>query len=241
MNPLFQPMHKNKTRSFLKRNFVTGLLIIFPLLITVSLFLYLINRVNRYITPLIYRGLELVGLSLPFQELWGSVISFTLGLLSTLVIILLIGVLGSNILGRRLIATFDRLMLRIPLIKGIYGSVKQIFEALTPRPGGKLSFEKVALVEYPRRGLWVIGLITKESTLKTAQGSDAGLMYVFLPTSPNPTSGMMVLVPKEDIKPLDIPVEEALKLIISAGLVAPERLEISRNDKKRLIPSNAEE
>jgi len=232
-------MNKNKTHSFLKRNFVTGLLIIFPLLITVFLFLYLINRVNRYITPLIYRGLELVGLSLPFQGLWGSLISFTLGLLSTLIIILLIGVLGSNILGRRLIATFDRLMLRIPLIKGIYGSVKQIFEAFAPRAGEKLSFEKVALVEYPRKGLWVIGLITKESTLKTEQGANAGLMYVFLPTSPNPTSGMMVLVPKKDIKPLDITIEEALKLIISAGLVAPEQLEISRNVKKGLIPSNA--
>ena len=234
-------MDKNKTRSFLKRNFVTGLLIIFPLLITVLLFYYLINRVNRYITPLIYRGLELVGLSLPFEGFWGSLISFTLGLLSTLIIILIIGVLGSNILGRRVISTFDRLMLRIPLIKGIYGSVKQISVAFAPKTGGKLTFEKVALVEYPRKGMWVIGLITKESTLKTEQGTDAGLMYVFLPTTPNPTSGMMVLVPKEDVKLLDISVEEALKLIISAGLVAPEPLEISRDVKKRLVSSNTDE
>ena len=234
-------MDKNKTRSFLKRNFVTGLLIIFPLLITVLLFYYLINRVNRYITPLIYRGLELVGLSLPFEGFWGSLISFTLGLLSTLIIILLIGVLGSNILGRRVISTFDRLMLRIPLIKGIYGSVKQISVAFAPKAGGKLTFEKVALVEYPRKGMWVIGLITKESTLKTEQGTDAGLMYVFLPTTPNPTSGMMVLVPQEDVKLLDISVEEALKLIISAGLVAPEPLEISRDVKKRLVSSNTDE
>ena len=234
-------MDKNKNRSFLKRYFVTGLLIIFPLLITILLFLYLINRANRYITPLIYRGLELVGLSLPFEGLWGSLISFTLGLFSTLIIILLIGVIGSNILGRRIISAFDTLMLRIPLIKGIYGSVKQISGALAPKAGGKPSFEKVALVEYPRKGLWVIGLITKELTLKTEQANDAGLIYVFLPTTPNPTSGMMVLVPKEDIKLLDMTVEEALKLVISAGLVAPEPLEIIRDGKKRLASSNKEE
>ena len=234
-------MDKNKNRSFLKRNFVKGLLIIFPLLITIFLFLYLINRVNRYITPLIYRGLELVGLSLPFEGFWGSLISFTLALFSTLVIILLIGVLGGNILGRRVISTFDRLILRIPLIKGIYGSIKQISVAFAPKERGKPSFEKVALVEYPRRGIWVIGLITKESTLKTDQDTEAGLMYVFLPTSPNPTSGMVVLVPKEDIKLLDMTVEEALKLIISAGLVAPEPLQISSDVKKRLVSSNTEE
>ncbi len=234
-------MVKNKTRSFLKRNFVAGLLIIFPLLITVLLFIYLISRVNRYITPLIYRGLEIVGLSLPFEGFWGTLISFTLGLFSTLIIILLIGVIGSNILGRRIISAFDTLMLRIPLIKIIYGSVKQISGALVPKSKEGLSFEKVALVEYPRKGLWVIGLITKESTLKTERGTDAGLMYVFLPTTPNPTSGMMVLVPKEDIKPLNMTVEEALKLIVSAGLVAPKPLEIIKNAKKRLVSSNKED
>ncbi|MFB0518025.1 MAG: DUF502 domain-containing protein [Acidobacteriota bacterium] len=234
-------MVKNKTRSFLKRNFVAGLLIIFPLLITVFLFIYLISRVNRYITPLIYRGLELVGLSLPFAGFWGTLISFTLGLFSTLIIILLIGVIGSNILGRRVISAFDTLMLRIPLIKVIYGSVKQISGALAPKTKEELSFEKVALVEYPRKGLWVIGLITKESTLKTERGTDAGLMYVFLPTTPNPTSGMMVLVPKEDIKLLNMTVEEALKLIVSAGLVAPKPLEIIINAKKKLVSSNRED
>ena len=234
-------MVKNKTRSFLKRNFVAGLLIIFPLLITVLLFLYLIGRVNRYITPLIYRGLEIVGLSLPFEGFWGALISFTLGLFFTLIIILLIGVIGSNIIGRRIISAFDTLILRIPLIKSIYGSVKQISGALAPKAEGKLSFEKVALVEYPRKGLWVIGLITKESTLKTERCTDARLMYVFLPTTPNPTSGMMVLVPKEDIKLLNMTVEEALKLIVSAGLVAPKPLEIIINAKKKLVSSNREE
>ncbi len=234
-------MVKNKTRSFLKRNFVAGLLIIFPLLITIVLFFYLISRVNRYITPLIYRGLEIVGLSLPFEGFWGALISFTLGLFSTLIIILLIGVIGSNILGRRIISAFDTLMLRIPLIKVIYGSVKQISGALAPQTKEELSFEKVALVEYPRKGLWVIGLITKESTLKTERGTGAGLMYVFLPTTPNPTSGMMVLVPKEDIKPLDMTVEEALKLIVSAGLVAPKPLEIIKNAKKKIVSSNNRE
>lgn len=234
-------MVKNKTRSFLKRNFVAGLLIIFPLLITVLLFIYLISRVNRYITPLIYRGLEIVGLSLPFEGFWGALISFTLGLFSTLIIILLIGVIGSNILGRRVISAFDTLMLRIPLIKVIYGSVKQISGALAPKTKEELSFEKVALVEYPRKGLWVIGLITKESILKTERGTDAGLMYVFLPTTPNPTSGMMVLVPKEDIKLLNMTVEEALKLIVSAGLVAPKPLEIIINAKKKFVSSNRED
>ncbi|MDX1390385.1 MAG: DUF502 domain-containing protein, partial [Acidobacteriota bacterium] len=145
------------------------------------------------------------------------------GLVVTVAVIYGIGVLGGNLIGRRIVSAFERLVLRIPLVKGIYGAARQLLDAFTAT--GTQTFSKVVLLEYPRPGLWVVGFVTREQV----HGADdaaplGGVVPVFLPTTPNPTSGWMVLISRKDLLVLDMSIEEAVKLIVSGGIVGPDDL-----------------
>ena len=207
--------------SRLRRLFLTGLVIILPLLITIWLLRILFGLVHGVSTPFILRILSLLRLPLVDDPAFATYLAPLIGVSATLVLILMVGALTTNFLGRRILSAFDRMMLRIPLIKGIYGAARQLLDALNRKTD---SFQRVVMVEYPRPGVYTIGFTARENaTLRTSgeQGKMPGFTLVFLPTTPNPTSGWLAAVPDRDVIPLDMSVEDGIKTIVSGGLVLP--------------------
>ncbi|MBN1825282.1 MAG: DUF502 domain-containing protein [Candidatus Eisenbacteria bacterium] len=189
----------------LRTYFVTGLLVILPVAITTWLLWKIFIAVDGFLGDLIS---HYVGRRIP-----GT------GFVATLILILLIGLFASNLLGRRLIALGDYLLHRIPIVRQIYSGVQQISTALL---GDKRSeYSRVVLVEYPRTGVYAVAFQTGtlHAPLQDTDGED--LVSVFLPTTPNPTSGFLLLLRREDVIPLPIRVEEAVKFVISGGSVPP--------------------
>jgi len=213
--------------SRLRRLFLTGLVIILPLLITIWLLRVLFGLVHGVSTPFILRILSLLRVPLVDDPAFSTYLAPLIGVSVTLVLILMVGALTTNFLGRRILSSFDRLMLRIPLIKGIYGAARQLLDALNRKTD---SFQRVVLVEYPRPGVYTIGFTARENaTLRPAgdRRKMPGFTLVFLPTTPNPTSGWLAAVPDREIIPLDMSIEDGIKTIVSGGLVLPHGWERS--------------
>jgi len=129
------------------------------------------------------------------------------------------GLIVANFFGRRLVGAWESLLSRIPLVRSVYGAVKQITASLFA--DASQSFREVVLVEYPRRGLWMLAFVTGDTPKKFQQVVAQDLINIYVPTTPNPTSGFYIMVPPSDVKRLDIPVEVGLKMILSAGVVNP--------------------
>jgi len=132
---------------------------------------------------------------------------------------MLIGFIASNIIGSRLINFSDSIMQRLPLAKGIYSSSKQIIDAFTLQ--GKNAFQKVVLIEYPRKGLFVLGFVTGNSRGEIQSKTHEETLNIFVPTTPNPTSGMLILAPRQEVIELAMTVDQGMKVIISGGLYSP--------------------
>lgn len=198
----------------LRNYFLTGLVIAGPLGITLYLTWSLIQWVDSWVKPLIpavYNPENYLPFAIP-----------GLGLVMSFIVMTIIGFLTANFVGRTLISYGEQVVGRMPLVRNLYRGLKQIFETVLSQRGN--SFQKAAIIEYPRKGLWAIVFVatpTKgEVSGKITQHPE--LVSVFLPTTPNPTSGFLLFVPKTDIIELDMSVEDAAKLVISAGLVTPE-------------------
>lgn len=197
----------------LRRYLVAGLLVWLPLVATF------------YVIRLLVRWMDNSLLLLPQQFQPESMLGFSipgLGAVLTLLIVLLTGLVVANIFGRKLVAMWERTLSRIPLVRSIYSAVKQIAETMFADNGQ--SFRKVLLVEFPRRGLWTLAFLTStdrgEAQLKT--GHD--VINVYIPTTPNPTGGYFVMVPREDVQELDMSVDDGLKMLLSMGAVVPGAL-----------------
>ena len=197
----------------LRNYFLTGLIIVAPLAITAYLTWTFIGWVDSWVKPYI-PAIYNPDYYLPF-----AVPGF--GLLTALFLITMIGFLTANLVGRSIIAFGESLLDRMPLVRSIYKGLKQIFQTVLAEQSG--SFKQAALIEYPRRGLWSIVFIATETKgeVNTRLPEDDSIS-VFLPTTPNPTSGFLLFVPRKDVIILDMSVEEAAKMVISAGLVSPE-------------------
>ena len=195
----------------LKKYFLTGLVVLGPLGMTVLVVQWVVGMMERLI-------LNLLPDALHPSTLFGRYIP-GFGVIGTLLLVLLVGMLTTNFLGRTLVAWSERLMGKIPLIKGIYGLFRQVTDTLLSKDKG--GFRKVVLVEFPRRGLWSIGFITGISEGELQQVTPHRLINVFLPTAPLPTSGFYVLVPEEDLIELQMSIDEAFKLVVSGGMVNP--------------------
>jgi uncharacterized membrane protein len=141
------------------------------------------------------------------------------GLVATLLLILAIGMLATNIFGRSLVSFSERIVDRIPVVKGIYMLFKQVSDTVLNRDRG--AFRQVVLIEYPRKEIWSVAFVTGVSSGEVQKVTERKLVNIFVPTTPNPTSGFYILVPEEDMIPLTMTVEEAFKLIISGGMVTP--------------------
>lgn len=197
----------------LKRYLIAGLLVWLPLGVTIAALIFLVNLFDKslLLLPEHWRPEYWLGFRIP-----------GFGILLSMALILLTGMLVANYLGNRLMAFWERLLGRIPLVRGIYSAVKQLTEAVFG--SGEQSFQKVFLLEYPRRGLWTLGFQTS-TVLGEAQckaGMDEGdVVNLFVPTTPNPTSGFFIIASRKDIIELDMGVDEALKMVISGGVVVP--------------------
>lgn len=195
--------------------FLTGLIVCAPLAITAYITWSFIGWVDGWVKPYLPHVYN------PDNYLPFSVPGF--GLLTALIFITLVGFLTANLIGRTILTYGESVLDRMPLIRGIYKGLKQIFQTVLAEQNN--SFNKAGLIEYPRKGLWSIVFLATDTKGEVAfRLTDSGVdtISVFLPTTPNPTSGFLLFVPRQDVMVLDMSVEEAAKMVISAGLVAPE-------------------
>jgi uncharacterized membrane protein len=195
----------------LRRYLVAGLLVWVPLGATILIFGLLLDWIDRllFLIPQAYRPEELLGFRIPGL---GAIVAF--------VVLFLTGVLAANFVGNRLVGWFEALLHRIPLVRSVYGAVKN-FASVVLSERGK-SFKKVLLIEYPRKGVYRVALQTSEDVREIQAVTGKDVVTAFVPTTPNASSGFIVFVPREDVIELSMSVEEALKMIISLGVVVPE-------------------
>jgi uncharacterized membrane protein len=196
--------------SFLRRYLVAGLLVWLPLGATFLVINLLVGWMDNslLLLPEAYRPDSLLGFHIP-----------GLGVLLSLLILLLTGLVAANLFGRKLVSMWERLLARIPLVRSVYSAVKQMVETMFADKGK--SFRKVILIEFPRRGLWTLAFLTSEESGTVQQATGRDVVNVYVPTTPNPTGGYFVLVPKEDIQELDMSVDDGLKMLLSMGAVNP--------------------
>ncbi|WP_127470758.1 DUF502 domain-containing protein [Thiomicrorhabdus aquaedulcis] len=196
---------------YFKRYLIAGVLVWLPLGVTIAVLMFLVNLFDQslLLIPEAYRPSELLGMDIP-----------GFGILLSVSIIFVTGMLVANFLGSRLIALWEKLLSRIPLVRSIYTAVKQISEAVFG--AGEQTFQKVYLIQYPRQGLWTLAFQTSskqgEAQIKTGM---VNVVNLFVPTTPNPTSGFFLMASKTEIIELDLNVDDALKMVISGGVVVP--------------------
>lgn len=197
-------------KTFVKRYFITGLLIWVPLVITIWVLNLLVSTMDQtlLLLPLQLRTEQWLGVHIP-----------GLGVLLTLLIVFLTGLLAANIIGQRLVLSWEGVLARIPVVNAIYNGVKQVSDTLFS-PTGQ-AFRKALLVQYPRQGSWTIAFQTGVPGGDVANHLTGDFVSVYVPTTPNPTSGFFLMMPKADVIELDMSIDEALKYIISMGVVAP--------------------
>ncbi len=188
----------------LRRQFLTGIIVVIPLFITILVLVWIFTTVDSYLQPIIK---PILGRPVP-----------GVGFAVTIVLIYLVGVIASNVLGKRLISYGESLVARVPLVRPLYTGVKQLMDSFsTP---GKSRFMQTVLVEFPRKGTWTIGFITNESLTQSGESQ----LSIFVPTVPNPLGGFLLIVREDEIIRTDIPVDEALKMIVSAGKISPPEI-----------------
>ncbi len=194
----------------LRRYIIAGILVWLPIGVTIFLVRILIGLLDRTLVliPQKYQPEELIGFAIP-----------GLGILLTIIILLVTGVLAANIVGRSMVGLWESMLERIPVVRSVYSGAKNFAEMVFS--DSSQSFKKVLLIEYPRKGLYSLAFQTS-SALGEVQGrTGEDVICTFVPTTPNPTSGFIIIVPRKDVIELDMEVDEALKMIISLGVVIP--------------------
>ncbi len=190
----------------IRNYFIAGLIVLFPVLATWQLLVWLFNLLDGQLRGVVARY---VGHDIP-----------GVGLVITLLVVFLVGLLAANYFGRRVIGWGEAAMRRTPIVRSIYVTMKQITDAFVRQD--KSAFKRVALIEYPRRGIYCLAFVTSAAPEEIGARIDTDLVGVFLPTTPNPTSGFLLYLPRHDVRILDISVEDGLKLVISGGVFIPE-------------------
>jgi uncharacterized membrane protein len=196
----------------LRGDFLTGLVVVLPIFLTIYLLWAVIGLIDAKVVPLVparYNPENVFGRNI-----------FGFGVVVFLIFTTGVGALAKGFFGRRLLHMGESLVERMPVVRSIYNGLKQIFETMLSQTG--TSFQQACLVEYPRRGLWAVAFIATDTKGEIpVKIGEPEMVSVFLPTTPNPTSGFLLFVPRRDVILLDMTIEESAKLIVSAGLVAP--------------------
>ena len=224
-----QVFDKSRTPGWIasmRSNFLTGLIIITPIALTIWLIWSVVGWIDARvwaIVPDAYQPHRYI------QTLYNIQISEQydipgIGLVVFLVFTIFVGWMGKGFVGRSLIRWAERVVNRMPVVRSVYSGAKQIAETVLNKKNN--SFDKACLIEYPRKGIWAIGFVSTKARGEIANLSPEGkeLISIFVPTTPNPTSGFLLFFPSTDIRELDMSVEDAAKLVISAGLVYPNEL-----------------
>lgn len=194
----------------LRRYLVAGLLVWVPLIITWWVVISLVGLMDRTLVliPLQYRPDEVLGFHVP-----------GLGVILALVVLVVTGVVAANILGRRIVALWEGMLDRIPLVSSVYSAVKQVMHTFFST--NSKSFRKVLLVQYPSQGLWTLAFLAGDPVKEVQDKTAQEMLTVYVPTAPNPTSGYVIFVPRDAVIELDMNVEDAMRMIISLGMVVP--------------------
>lgn len=195
----------------LKKYLITGLLVWAPLALTLWVLNLIVSTMDQtlLLLPREWRPESWLGFNVP-----GA------GLLMSAVILLLTGMVAANIMGQRVVAWWEGLLARIPIVRSIYSSVKQVSDTLLSPDGH--SFRQAVLVEFPQRGQWTIAFVVGTSAAKIAPSLPRDSLVLYVPTAPNPTSGYTLIVPAGEVRTLDMSVDDALKFVISLGVVGPD-------------------
>ena len=202
-----------------RANFFTGLAVVLPVVISIGVILWLFGTLANFTDLLLFflpRQLtHQAGGNGPMYWDWSA-----MAFLLAIVLIYLVGLIARHYIGKQLIAWMDGVLLRVPLLNKVYSAIKQVNEAFTT--GNKSAFKTVVLIESPRAGIYSIGFLTSDQHEEVQAKTNEKVVCVFVPTTPNPTSGWLVLIPEKDVKRLEMSVADAIKFIISLGAVAPE-------------------
>ncbi|MEM8979149.1 MAG: DUF502 domain-containing protein [Pseudomonadota bacterium] len=215
-----KPVRRPGWFASLRSSFLTGIVVIAPVGLTAWLIWTVVGWVDGFVLPLVPNRFEPTELLKPFLGETFELNIRGVGVVFFLLFTIFVGWVAKGLIGRSLIRYAETLVERTPVVRSIYGGVKQIAETVFAQ--SETSFDKACMIEYPRKGIWAVGFISTQAKGEIAAKSGGGdMMSVFVPTTPNPTSGFLLIFPKEDVIELDMSVEDAAKLVISAGLVYP--------------------
>lgn len=200
-----------------RRRMFTGLLLILPVYVTYFVIKFLFGFVGGTLSPVIRKVFQFYGVALPKTSLDEFVITF-LGLILTFISLYFIGIFAANFVGKAIITYFENLLTKTPVVKSIYSSVKQIIHSISLP--GKQAFKRVVLVDFPKEGTKSIGFVTGA----TKYNNEKVFITVFIPTTPNPTTGFIIFTTEDDVLDANLTVEEAFKILFSGGVLTPDRL-----------------
>ncbi|MET0157018.1 MAG: DUF502 domain-containing protein, partial [Methyloceanibacter sp.] len=228
-----EPTHTLRLGARLRGYFLTGLIVVGPMAITLYVVWWFINLVDAWVKPLIPTA-YLPETYLPFNVPGVGLIVGVLGVMA-------MGALTANLFGRTLVSQGEMMLDRMPVVRGVYRLFKQIFQTVFSKSG--TSFKRVGLIEFPRRGLYCIVFLAGDPPVEVDDKIGAGnpLITAFMPNGPNPTTGFIVFVPASEVIPLELAVEDAVKLIVSAGLVGPDQQQeqlrrLAKNKSAKPVP-----
>jgi len=215
-------------RPSLQRYFLSGVITLLPLWLTVIVFRFVFGLLSDLSKPLVTPLLVRVANTFPLTLGWlgASWLQTALALVATLAVIIAVGMMTHRVLGQRLLRWFEAVVQRIPLANLIYGAVRKLIDILQNQPEG---VQRVVLIDFPHRDMKVIGFVTR---ILRDEHSGRELAAVYVPTTPNPTSGYLEVVPVEDLTPTDWSVDQAMSFIISGGAVSPETIPFTRNRER---------
>jgi uncharacterized membrane protein len=201
--------------TWLRNSFLAGVALVLPFVVTGWVIWVVVSVIDKNVTPLMPPALQPYAESIP-----------GLGVVVALAALTLVGALAANLIGRWLVRGADKLIANLPLVRSIYGGAKQIFKQVAAPE--RTSFKQAVLVEFPKPGSWAIGFVTNENTAEVAQDIGADLVAVYVPQAPIPTSGFLLYLERSALRPLKISPEEALKRVISLGLIRQEENETAK-------------
>ena len=219
---LIKPARKRGLLARLRTYFLTGIVVAAPVGITIWLIWLFVAFVDSTVVPIIpdaYNPSDVLGMSVP-----------GIGVIVVLVAVTIIGFLVTNFFGRFMVRLGENMVSRVPVVRTIYGVLKQIFDAVLAQSEG--AFREVILIEYPRKGIWVLGFVTSNTQGEVQRVTPDEMVNVFLPTTPNPTSGFLLFVPRKDCITMDMTVEEGVKLVISGGIVSPSDRKAIKSEER---------
>jgi uncharacterized membrane protein len=201
---------QRRGRASLRRYLIAGVLVWLPVLATVWVLGFIIDLMDRtlWLLPDAVRPKQLFGFDIP-----------GLGIVFAFIVLVLTGLMVTNLIGRQIVDWWEDLMQRIPLVRSVYGGVRSFTETVLSKSGS--SFRKVVMIEYPRVGMWSIGFITADDIPEATAKTGVTQVCVYVPTTPNPTSGLIVMLPRDQLIELDMSVDAAMKMIVTLGVVAP--------------------